>query len=75
MFGEATMAESWDGVGEAVTTKPIRHKIGLLGGCDAHNAVKPQWVCYKLDENIEKSCSDLLAIHQRKCIFGKIEIF
>jgi hypothetical protein len=38
-------------------------------------AVKPQWVRYKLDEIIEKSCSDLLAIHQRKCIFGKMEIF
>jgi hypothetical protein len=25
--------------------------------------VKPQWVRYKLDEIIEKSCSDLLAIH------------
>jgi hypothetical protein len=36
---------------------------------------KPQWVCYKLDETIEKSCSDLLAIHQRKCIFGTMEIF
>jgi hypothetical protein len=38
-------------------------------------AVKPQWVRYKLDETIEKSCSDLLAIHQRQYIFGKMEIF
>jgi hypothetical protein len=38
-------------------------------------AVKPQWVRYKLDETIEKSCSDLLAVHQRQCIFGKMEIF
>jgi hypothetical protein len=38
-------------------------------------AVKSQWVRYKLDETIEKSCSDLLAIHQRKCIFGMMEIF
>jgi hypothetical protein len=38
-------------------------------------AVKPQWVRYKLDKTIEKSCSDLLAIHQRQCIFGKMEIF
>jgi hypothetical protein len=37
--------------------------------------VKPQWVRYKLDETIEKSCSDLLAIHQRQCIFDKMEIF
>jgi hypothetical protein len=38
-------------------------------------AVKPQWVRYKLDETFEKSCSDLLVIHQRQCIFGKMEIF
>jgi hypothetical protein len=38
-------------------------------------AVKPQWLRYKLDETIEKACSDLLAIHQRQCIFGKMEIF
>ena len=36
MFDEATMAEPWDGVGEAAMAKPIRHKRGLLGGCDAH---------------------------------------
>jgi hypothetical protein len=36
MFGEAAMADLWDGVGEATVAKPIRHKRGLLGGCDAH---------------------------------------
>jgi hypothetical protein len=36
MFGEAAMAELWDGVGEAVMAEPIRHKRGLLGGCDVH---------------------------------------
>jgi hypothetical protein len=36
MFSEAAMAEPWDGVGEAAMAKPIRHKRGLLGGCDAH---------------------------------------
>jgi hypothetical protein len=36
MFGEAAMAEPWDGVGEAAMAEPIRHKRGLLGGCDAH---------------------------------------
>jgi hypothetical protein len=30
------MAEPWDGVGEAAMSKAIRHKRGLLGGCDAH---------------------------------------
>jgi hypothetical protein len=36
MFGEAAMAEPWDGVGKAMMAEPIRHKRGLLGGCDAH---------------------------------------
>jgi hypothetical protein len=36
MFGEATMVEPWDGVGEAAMAKPTMHKRGLLGGCDAH---------------------------------------
>jgi hypothetical protein len=36
MFGEAAMAEPWDGVGEAAMARPIRYKRGLLGGCDAH---------------------------------------
>jgi hypothetical protein len=36
MFGEAAMAEPWNGVDEAAMAKPIRHKRGLLGGCDAH---------------------------------------
>jgi hypothetical protein len=37
MFGEAAMAEPWDGVGEAVIAEPIRHKGrgGLLVRCDA----------------------------------------
>jgi hypothetical protein len=36
MFSEAAMAEPWDGVGEAAMAEPMRHKKGLLGGCDAH---------------------------------------
>jgi hypothetical protein len=36
MFGEAAMAEPWDGVGKAEMAEPIRHKRGLLGGCNAH---------------------------------------
>jgi hypothetical protein len=40
MFGEATMAELWDGLGEAAMAEPIRHKRGLLGGCDAHTGGK-----------------------------------
>jgi hypothetical protein len=36
MFGDAIMAELWDGVGEAAMPESICHKRGLLGGCDAH---------------------------------------
>jgi hypothetical protein len=36
MLDEAMMAVPWDSVDEAATAKPIRHKRGLLGGCDAH---------------------------------------
>jgi hypothetical protein len=36
MFCEAAMAEPGDGVGKAAMAEPIRHKRGLLGGCDAH---------------------------------------
>jgi hypothetical protein len=36
MFGEAAMAEPGDDVGKAAMAKPIRHKRGLLGGCNAH---------------------------------------
>jgi hypothetical protein len=38
ILGEAAMAEPWDHVGEAAMTKPITHKRGLLGGCDAHTS-------------------------------------
>jgi hypothetical protein len=37
--------------------------------------VKPQWVCYKLEEAIEMPCSDILAIHHRKCMHGGMEFF
>jgi hypothetical protein len=36
MFGDATMAEPWDGVGEAMRAESIWHNRGLLGGCNAH---------------------------------------
>jgi hypothetical protein len=32
--------------------------------------VKPQWVHYKLEETIKKSCSGLLTSHQRKCEYA-----
>jgi hypothetical protein len=61
MFGEAVMAEPWDGVGQAAMAKPIRHKRGFWVGVMLTLVVKPQWVCCKLDETIEQSCSDFLA--------------
>jgi hypothetical protein len=36
MFGDAMMAELWEGVGEVAMAEPTRHKRELLGGCDAH---------------------------------------
>jgi hypothetical protein len=36
MFDDAAMDEPWDGVREAAMVEPIRHKRGLLGGCDAY---------------------------------------
>jgi hypothetical protein len=36
MFREVVMDEPGDGVGKAMMAEPIRHKRGLLGGCDAH---------------------------------------
>jgi hypothetical protein len=36
MFGDAAMAELWDGLGETAIAEPIRHKRGLLGGYDTH---------------------------------------
>jgi hypothetical protein len=36
MFGEAAMAEPWEGMGEATMAETTRHKRGLLDGCDAH---------------------------------------
>jgi hypothetical protein len=40
--------------------EPIRHKTGLLVGEMLTPAVKPQWVCNKLDETLEQSYSDVL---------------
>jgi hypothetical protein len=36
MFGEAAMAEPWDGVGKAAMAETHKAQEGLLGGCDAH---------------------------------------
>jgi hypothetical protein len=48
--------------------RTTRHKRGSLVGCGTlTRPVKPQWIRYKIVEIIEKSCSDFLASHQRKC--------
>jgi hypothetical protein len=36
MFGEAAMAEPWDGVSKAAMAITHKAQEGLLGGCDAH---------------------------------------
>jgi hypothetical protein len=36
VFSEATMVEPWDVWVQLRWLEPIRHKRGLLGGCDAH---------------------------------------
>jgi hypothetical protein len=40
---------------------------GALGGCILTPLVKPQWVRYKLEEAIEKPCSDILAHTPEVC--------
>jgi hypothetical protein len=40
MFGEAAMAEPWDGVGKAAMAEIHKAQEGLLGGCDAHTGGK-----------------------------------
>jgi hypothetical protein len=36
MFGEAAMAEPWDGVGTAAMAGTHKAQERILGGCDAH---------------------------------------
>jgi hypothetical protein len=36
MFGKATMAEPWNGVGTATMAGTHKAQQGLLGVCDAH---------------------------------------
>jgi hypothetical protein len=61
MFSEAAMAEPWDGVGKLRWPNPQGTRGGFWVGAMLTLAVKPQWVCCKLDETIEQSCSDFLA--------------
>jgi hypothetical protein len=36
MFGEAAMAEPWDGVGKVAMVVTHKAQERFLGGCDAH---------------------------------------
>jgi hypothetical protein len=68
MFGEAAMAEPWDGVGTAaMVVTPQGTRGGFWMGVMLTLAVKPQWVCYKLDKTIEPPCSDFLAHTSEVC--------
>jgi hypothetical protein len=55
-------------VGKGVDS-PENHTAqeGALGGSTPTPPVKPQWVCYKLEETIEKSCSDIVAHTPEVC--------
>jgi hypothetical protein len=64
MFGEAAMAKPWDGVGIAAMTGTYRAQRGGFWVCAMLTlAVKPQCVCYKVDETIEQPCSDFPSTH------------
>jgi hypothetical protein len=68
MFSEVAMAEPWEGVSKAAMAGTHKAQEGdFWVGVMLTLMVKPQWVRYKLDETIEKPCSDLLASHHRKC--------
>jgi hypothetical protein len=47
--------------------EPIRHKRGLLGGCDAHTGGETSVGMYKLDKTTEQPCSDFLAHISEVC--------
>jgi hypothetical protein len=54
MFGEAVMAEPWDGGGKAAMARTHEaQEGGFWVGLMLTLAVKPQWVRCKLDETIE----------------------
>jgi hypothetical protein len=61
---------------EAGSCKPHGTKRGLLvGSWTTGSSGETSVGTCKLDEAIEKSCSDLLDIYNRKCIHDRMEIF
>jgi hypothetical protein len=71
MFGEAAMAKPWDGVGKLRWLNPQGTRGGFWVGAIFTLAVKPQWVCCKLDETIEQPCSDFLAHTLEVCMSAR----
>jgi hypothetical protein len=67
MFGDTTMAEPWDGVGEVTMAELIWHRGGFWVGAMLTLAVKPLSVRYKLDETIEQPCSDFFVHTSEVC--------
>jgi hypothetical protein len=50
--------------------EPLRHKRGFWVGAMLTLVVKPQWVCYMLDETIEQPCSDFPSTRTSKVCKG-----
>jgi hypothetical protein len=68
MCDDVAMVVLWEGVGEAALAET--HKAqegGFWWSAMLTLAVKPQWLRYKLDETIEKHCSDFLAHTSEVC--------
>jgi hypothetical protein len=58
-------------VGKAVMAGTHKAQEGFWVGAMLTLVVKPQWVCYKLDEIIEQSCSYLLAHTLEVCMSAR----
>jgi hypothetical protein len=68
IFGEDEMVEPWDSVGTTMMAGTYKaQEGGFWVGEMLTPAVKPQWVCYKLDKTIEQPCSDFLAHSSKVC--------
>jgi hypothetical protein len=42
-------------------------------GCDFHSDETSVWMFCGLEKAVKKLCGDLLAVHLRKCMMGKME--
>jgi hypothetical protein len=46
---------------------------GASVGCDFHSGEASVWMFCGLGKAVKKLCGDLLAVHLRKCMMGKME--